>query len=98
MQQLTYKCGGYLHLFMFLVSCFLQKVKYVFGLNFPLALHLRPPSPAISRLTLCISYFLGYTFLCQLDGLPSLEEQAARALEAFAKKTKRMILHQVCHV
>lgn len=34
----------------------------------------------------------------QLDGLSQLEDKAAGVLEAFAKRTKRTILHQVCHV
>ncbi|CAM9909425.1 unnamed protein product [Scytosiphon promiscuus] len=37
--------------------------------------------------------------LCRtLDGLFRLEDEAADVLEAFTRKTKRTVLHQVCHV
>ena len=34
----------------------------------------------------------------QLDGLSQLEEKAAEVLETFCAKSKRTVLHQVCHV
>lgn len=34
----------------------------------------------------------------QLDALTALEDEASEVLDTFAKKTKRTILHQVCHV
>ncbi|CAM9315254.1 unnamed protein product [Pylaiella littoralis] len=37
--------------------------------------------------------------LCRtLDGLSKLEDEAAGVLEAFTRKSKRTVLHQVCHV
>eukprot|EP00903_Cladosiphon_okamuranus_P006034 g5952.t1 len=37
--------------------------------------------------------------LCRtLDGLSVLEDEAAGVLEAFTRKSKRSVLHQVCHV
>lgn len=34
----------------------------------------------------------------QLDGLDELEDEVAQALDAFAKRSRRTVLHQVCHV
>lgn len=42
--------------------------------------------------------FMSYHVRSQLDGLPQLEDEAARVLEAFTRKSKRNVLHQVCHV
>ena len=34
----------------------------------------------------------------QLDELSQLEDEAAGVLDAFSRKSKRSVLHQVCHV
>ncbi|CAN0338621.1 unnamed protein product [Ectocarpus sp. 12 AP-2014] len=37
--------------------------------------------------------------LCRtLDGVSQLEDETAGVLEVFTRKTKRTVLHQVCHV